>query len=574
MGPRYLAFVGPAEQVAALERRAAQLARANGLAPMFRQSGVAVFAEPAGCPVACPELLVLGTLFERADIGQSAGGPWERRLIRDHWGSYVAFVCDPHAAAWSLVRAPFGELGCYYWTDGGLIVAASDVALLCAWAGAIPPIDWIAVAAQLIAPDLRPPATCLSGIRELLGGMRLLLGKDGCAIEELWSPWAYVGRTHDADFDMLAEGLRAVATECIGRVGGGFSRVLVALSGGLDSSIVAASLAAAGVPFECMTLVTTDALGDERPFARAVTDALGVRLSEAPRQIAGVDVRRSNAAHLPRPVGRYFAQESERHFAAIARAAGADAILRGGGGDNVFCYIQSVRPVVDRIRLQGWLPAMEALGDVCRLTGCSVPTALQRTLRWLRRPPAYPVAVDTSLLSRELLAETQSRRPRRRDAPAGALPGQAAHVASVLTMANYMEPLAPDLRLPLLSPLMSQPIVEFCLGVPSWLWCRGGNNRAVARRAFAGGLPEEIVERRGKGAPDSFEIEIFEASRAALRELLEDGLLASHRLIDLDGVRAVLADTAPIKGIAYSRVMQLAETEAWARSWTERRERR
>ncbi|MBO9712499.1 asparagine synthetase B family protein [Sphingomonas sp.] len=569
MGPRYFAFVGPAEQVVALERRAGQVARASGLAPVFRQEGIAVFAEPGDGPVPCAELLVLGTLFERA-TGRSVGDRWERRLIRHHWGSYVAFVLDPHAAGWSIVRAPFGELGCYYWSDGALVVAASDVALLCAWAGATPPIDWAAVAGHLIAPDLRPSATCLSGIQELLGGTCLRIANGSYAVEELWSPWAYVGRADDADLDTLATGLRAVTTECIGRIGGGFSRVLVALSGGLDSSIVAASLAATGVPFECMTLVTADALGDERPFARAVTDALGVRLSEAPRLVAGVDVGRSNAAHLPRPVGRYFAQESERHFAAIARAAGADAILRGGGGDNVFCYIQSVRPIVDRIRRQGWIPALETLGDVCRLTGCSAPTAVHRTLRRLRRPPAYPVAVDTSLLSRELLAETPVG-PSWRDAPDDALPGQAAHVASVLTMANYMEPLAPELRLPLLSPLMSQPIVEFCLGVPSWLWCRGGNNRMVARRAFAGDLPKAIVKRRGKGAPDSFEIEIYEANRAALRELLEDGLLAAHGLIDMDGVRAVLADTRPVRGIAYSRVMQLGETEAWARSWTGRR---
>jgi asparagine synthase (glutamine-hydrolysing) len=103
------------------------------------------------------------------------------------------------------------------------------------------------------------------------------------------------------------------------------------------------------------------------------------------------------------------------------------------------------------------------------------------------------------------------------------------------------------------------------------LWCSGGNNRAVARQAFADVLPSAIIDRRGKGSPDSFVIEIFEANRGALQALLEDGLLASHGLLDSDRVRAVLADTAPVRGSAYGRVMQLADVEAWARSWTERR---
>src|SRR3546814_10817974 len=56
----------------------------------------------------------------------------------------------------------------------------------------------------------------------------------------------------------------------------------------------------------------------------------------------------------------------------------------------------------------------------------------------------------------------------------------------------YME--AQDRRFPFdpVHPLMSQPIIEACLSVPSWEACRGGSDRSFTRRAFTGDLPPTV----------------------------------------------------------------------------------
>ncbi|MCW3835024.1 asparagine synthase-related protein [Sphingomonas canadensis] len=578
---RYLAFVGPPEQLAALDRHAARFAQGHGLECVLDASGARVFASGGRAIGTGPGGVILGTLFPRepgtapiSALDPATAGRLARdsgALITGHWGAYVAIQAGSGTA--SLLRAPLGELGCYYWSDGALVIAASDMALLAGWAGQVPAVDWEAVGRHLLASELRTAATCLSGIRELPGGERLTIGAGELRTETLWSPWCFIAPPHALrSYEDAAAALHATATDCVGRWGGRFGRVLVGLSGGLDSSIVAASLAQAHVPFDCVTFVTDDAMGDERPFARAVAAHLGVTLVEVFRELRGIDLSRSNAAHLPRPTGRAFAQESERIGLAAARACGADAIFRGGGGDNVFCYLQSVRPIVDRIRSEGWgSGVLESALDVCRLTGSSFGTVAACTLRQLRRPARYPFPAETSLLARERAAAVEEVPPHRwLEPPPGTLPGKAAHVALLLAMANHMEPLAPELGMPLLSPLMSQPLVELCLGIPSWWWCRGGNNRMVARRAFAGDLPVSVIARRGKGTPDAFAIALFEANRAQLRELLLDGLLARHGLIDAVAVEAALADQRPIAGHGYSRILQLADVEAWARSWTAR----
>src|SRR3546814_6537693 len=63
-----------------------------------------------------------------------------------------------------------------------------------------------------------------------------------------------------------------------------------------------------------------------------------------------IDLSKSGSTHLPRPVGRQFMQEIERAYRAEVKTHGFDAIFTGNGGDNVFCYLHSAAPIVDRLR--------------------------------------------------------------------------------------------------------------------------------------------------------------------------------------------------------------------------------
>ena len=51
-------------------------------------------------------------------------------------------------------------------------------------------------------------------------------------------------------------------------------------------------------------------------------------------------------------------------------------------------------------------------------------------------------------------------------------------------------------------PLLSQPLVELCLRIPTYVLIRSGRDRALARRAFAADLPAEIVRALPKGRAD------------------------------------------------------------------------
>lgn len=122
---------------------------------------------------------------------------------------------------------------------------------------------------------------------------------------------------------------------------------------------------------------------------------------------------------------------------------------------------------------------------------------------------------------------------------------------------------------PYISPLMSQPILEACLSVPSWLWCEGGRNRAVAREAFRDCLPQIVINRRTKGAFNGLVTQLIERHRSFIREMLLDGILAQHGILDRDLVAAAMSGQLPTRD-ALSQLMALVDFEAWASGWSHR----
>jgi asparagine synthase (glutamine-hydrolysing) len=131
---------------------------------------------------------------------------------------------------------------------------------------------------------------------------------------------------------------------------------------------------------------------------------------------------------------------------------------------------------------------------------------------------------------------------------------------------NLVEAINPQALFPSISPLVSQPVVEACLRVPSWLWIAPGRNRAVVRHAFAAHLPQSVTERRSKGSPASFVATIFEQNRTQIRAMLLEGELARLGIIDKDAVAGAFGDAGPPRDFRFALLMGLVDAEAWARS--------
>ncbi len=167
------------------------------------------------------------------------------------------------------------------------------------------------------------------------------------------------------------------------------------LSGGLDSSIVAACLKNRPAPWRAFNLATPE-YRVTNVITRAPPQCTPERRS--PRSSCPTR-RRTRSAPIPipraRPGGFGLLGSSDEALLAAARDFGAEAIFTGVGGDNVFGYIRKAGPVADALQFAGFGEAWRAASDLATMTGDSVWRALRLALSQMigarRLWPATPL---------------------------------------------------------------------------------------------------------------------------------------------------------------------------------------
>lgn len=250
--------------------------------------------------------LVWGTLFDRVTSWRIS----EPRKIDDinapinyfvgrHWGGYVSIRLVE--AAVQVFRDPSGAIPCYTARVDGAWVLTTRPALLFE-AGLIKPeIDWTIIGQSIMFKGLRPARTALRGIDELMPGTCAMVEGDTVTNRTVWSPWRWATADQEIkSLDDAVERVRRVTTSCIGAWGRTFKRPLIELSGGLDSSIVAAVLGETNPNALCVTYQAFEGDPDETPFARAVADQAGLELEIMSSDMSAINVTRSAGRDLPR----------------------------------------------------------------------------------------------------------------------------------------------------------------------------------------------------------------------------------------------------------------------------------
>ncbi|MFD1103805.1 asparagine synthase-related protein [Sphingobium olei] len=521
--------------------------------------------------------LIVGSLFAKSNFQPTKlddafagkdGCPAFEVLLDRYWGRYVALSLAEDTV--QILRDPSGGLPAYHLECDRYLAAASDAKLLVEAGLLQPVIDHDSILQQFRQPNGRLSATGLCGLRELMPGYALEWQGQRATEKPLWSPWSHARRRFYGDFEQAARQLRETVDGCIKALGRRENgATLIGMSGGLDSSIIAAALREVDFGAEGISIATKHPDGDERHYARQICSRLGLPFHGAQYDVSHVDPLRPSAPHLARPTGEGFLQSYDRIVMDLARERGARSIFRGNGGDAVFCFMQNVMPILDRWEAKHERRnIMQTVSDVCRMTDSDMRAVLKASWEKKRGSPLSSMSrVDDLFLSSRDVDRSLPAVPgeeQMADLPRGRI----VHALWILRVQRFTEGYARDGELEMICPLLSQPIVELCLSIPSWYWIEGGINRAVARQAYRPILGPEAMQRTRKGGPAAFCVDLLEAYRQSYRELLLDGLLARHEVIDRNAVEAALAYEGPQRGDGYLRLLALADAEAWVRHWS------
>jgi asparagine synthase (glutamine-hydrolysing) len=549
-----------------------------GLDPVFESLGIRVFASghlpltllPNGCGV------ILGTVFARGDPARTTQmldrlpeqGDAARWMIERMWGRYLAILIDTSKRAIDVLRDPTSLMPCFSASNDGVTAFASNARVLRHLDIIRGTIDWPTLGLPLACPDLRLDRTALAGINDPTPGQVIRIRPTGMDSRTLWTPAQFCRSDGEMDFADAAEATRNALGAVMSAWSGSTDKILLSLSGGLDSSIIASSIPTPQTHLAAFNLRSGGGRGDERDYARELAKAIGIDLEEFDISRSPVDVGISLAADLPNASACCFTQPADHLASALADRVGATAHMNGGGGDNVFAYLHSANPAADRLRAHG--PGRgfaRTVHDLAELTQCTVPYVGWRAVNkaWLR-PNRYRWPRLAELLTADFLDSLPEHRHPWLDGEERLRPGQREHVAVLARALFYTHHLNIRDRRPTIYPLLSQPLVELCLSIPTWLSCQGGRDRAVARAAFVDRLPRVILDRRTKGTFDGVLATLYERNQTTIREMILDGGLVRQGIVCRKAAERAL-EKPLAAGPEASRLLQCVDIEAWATGW-------
>lgn len=551
-----------------------RLLGAQGMICKLESASARVFASTDVPTLALPGRgLLIGQVFSKdgqpitqpLDIEGSAR-EFTSRLLQNTWGNYLAIFGDRYdISAITLLRDPSGAVPCVYSLADGEGFITSDVGLAADLGLYRREVNWQAIAHGLTFPYLKTARTALQRVKELLPGNMLTCRGSEASVRSAWSPWCFVERgVRHTDPRVAAEEIRVAVSNAVRALSAGDDTFLVELSGGLDSSIVATCLRQALLRASFCTLVMPVAGTDERPYARLVTEALG-------QELFSVEVGFDNV-HLEFPVPRSSVLPAvgmlqhviNETWEAAGNRYGVDGFFSGAGGDTVFCYLRTAAPAADALRERGIRAGIVAIGNLATLHRCTVFEAGRLTLKKVLGRPRATWKEDRTLLNPACAATTSEHHPWM-GAPPGALPGDHEKIRDLIGNQLFRDAGPRGLERSIHFPLLSQPVMEACLKVPTWMWIADGQNRAVAREAFADHLPRGVLDRHSKGSYTGHMAGVYTRNKLKIREFLEEGHLCAHDLLDRPALANFFAKDLGSRDLSFLRIFDLCTAENWIR---------
>ena len=624
---RYLALLWPPDDLSSAAKVAAvEEALVAATAPWilaYKSRGVTFICKPPDSRPADVHLLanhsgaILGQLFRRSGLQHSGRAPVAqlpesestsilqsngRHLVKEYWGSYVAIVYDSQAATSSVMRDPTANVACYHAKWDAIDVFFSDIEDFRRHVPFALSINWPHIAARLLS-GTHPSRDCgLREIEDVPGGEWITFSRQGETRSVIWHPAQFCVDDPVEDEAQAAQDLRSTVLNVTHSLASQHSDILIRLSGGLDSSIVTGCIAqlearpnvtcinyyfqaedhdvlpaSVGLSKENLAKIRRIiGSADEREFARRVAKYSNLELVEIERTVADVDFGHVSSAPLtPRPSSYLFMAAEDCAEMRCVADTGATACFTGEGGDTVFyCTLRAIG-ALDYAYVHHLGPdLLHHIAVTAALSGESFARVLSKVVKYgllkLALPSLYEPSKRPHLMRDEIAIDISPdyfHHPWLDTAPR-LCPGKRNHLTGVATSMSFYhyvqrrERIAPAAR-----PLASQPVVETCLRIPSYVLLADGISRGLARRAFRNFLPPEVIRRTVKGITAGFWQAVARRNMKSIRECLLDGHLVKEGLLDRRKLETYLVDDQRWLTVGVDQILDYFGCEAWLARW-------
>ena len=450
---------------------------------------------------------------------------WGAALPERLNGMFAFAIYDQNRKELFLARDRFGEKPLYYAWRPGLFAFSSELGGLVRHRGVGTALDPHALQKFFAYGYIPAPSALYRGCAKLPGGCHLQMKLDGSE-PQVVRYWRFLidpdPRLQERSEDTLAEELRELLIQAVKRRLISDVPLGVFLSGGIDSSTVAAAAATHLPPgsLETFTIGFTEPSFDESPYARTVSEALGTRHQQDMLDMDGARVFIPEVLdRLDEPLGdasivpTFLLSRFTRRRVTVA--------LSGDGGDELFAGYDPFAALAPAqlyksFMPNGWHRRIRRLADLMPLStrNMSIDFKIRRSLAGLSYAPSMWNPVWLGSVEPDAMADL-FHEPLDADelfSEATALwnrdPEQSLVDRTLEFFTNFY--LQDDIltkvdRAAMMSSLESRAVfldndlVDFCRRLPHQLKYRRGTRKYLLKKAVSGMLPPEILNRRKKG---------------------------------------------------------------------------
>jgi asparagine synthase (glutamine-hydrolysing) len=481
---------------------------------------------------------------------------WGGGLVERLNGMFGFAVFDRRRGSVLLARDRMGIKPLHYAIDGDRLVFASELKALLRDPALRKGIDPDALDDYLAYEFVPSPSCIVRGISKLQPGHTLTwsVGEGSQSLRRYWAPQLNSDGAGGRGVEEECEKLRSVLRESVRKELISDVPLGVFLSGGIDSSAVAAMMSQLGGEVKSFSVGFADRSFDESAHARLVAKHLGTdhhELTLEPRMLLDLVPRLPDL--LDEPLGdasiipTYLLSEFTRRHVKVA--------LGGDGGDELFAgyptlqahrlaryYMKApsllrkglVEPAVRRLPVSRGNLSFDFRAKRF-VSGAAYPTA-ERHQRWMG---SFDREERTGLLARGV-----------RHADSGAADENPLNQVLMLDMRLYLENdiLVKLDRASMMAslegrvPLLNNDFVEYATQLPLNMKLRGLQSKFLLKRALRGILPAAILNRPKKG----FGIPIAHWFRGPLKEqmlsVLSQERIAREGFFDPSVVRRLIDD--------------------------------
>lgn len=488
-------------------------------------------------------------------------------LLKEYWGSYIALFFDEQRA--QILRDPSASQECLWFNDKNRRLVFSDVNALYKNTINRFNINLEYVAANLYLGRLNNNKSALKNVFNLKPGY--ILDIESCRIKQIWSPIQFVHSIEkNPDIKNLELRLKETIIDCIKAWADTYDSVLLNLSGGLDSCVVALCIKLfSKTTLNALNISFDSVAGDEVKFAKELCDKFDIPLSIFKLTNSKIKLRDKfkifPPQHRPLKYGLGFECLEEEEL--LLKEKNIQAIFSGCGGDALFQSRNSSFISQDYFKEKGFKGLFNVSRRVAELTDRTVWDLYLNSIlsKYLKgRKYLYEGSINKNLIHKKYsnIIDNDTVSHPWHEQIQNLNNGKKFQISGLVDTENFYTYRKTSEYVDIIHPLLSQPIIELCLSIPSYILTPNLINRGLLRSSFKSFLPESIILRRSKGKIGNYYDELIKFNYEDICTELQNGNLIDSEILSKEWLKHNLVKGKSDQDIRM-QLFQLLTMESW-----------